>query len=92
MSMPSGEKTAKAQVYMTDEQRWDAVERRECSAAGHFFTAVRTTGVYCKPGCPARMPLRKNVEFYPSCESAERAGYRACKRCKPDSIPPNSIL
>lgn len=78
-------KTATASAYTTDEQRWDAVVRRDISAAGHFFTAVRTTGIYCRPGCPARKPLRKNVEFHLSCESAENAGYRACKRCKPNT-------
>lgn len=84
--MSSREKTAETPTYATDEARWDAVVRRDSSAAGQFFTAVRTTGIYCKPGCPARMPLRKNVEFHPTCESAEDAGYRACKRCKPKAI------
>lgn len=53
---------------------------------GVFFIGVRTTGIYCRPICPAR-PLRKNVEFFPDKASAERAGYRPCLRCRPESLP-----
>ncbi len=54
---------------------------------GAFFMAVRTTGVYCRPGCPARLPARQNVRFFPSAAAAESAGFRACFRCRPDASP-----
>jgi AraC family transcriptional regulator of adaptative response / DNA-3-methyladenine glycosylase II len=53
---------------------------------GKFFYAVKTTGIYCRPVCPAR-PKRENVEFFATAERAEKAGYRACRRCRPDSAP-----
>jgi AraC family transcriptional regulator of adaptative response / DNA-3-methyladenine glycosylase II len=64
-----------------------AVKGRDARFDGWFFTAVRTTGIYCRPSCPAQTPLRKNVEFYPSAAAAQRGGFRACKRCRPDSAP-----
>ncbi len=67
-----------------DDARWQAVQRRDRAADGSFFYAVRTTGVYCRPSCAGRLPLRKNVEFHASCAEAERAGFRACKRCRPN--------
>ncbi len=69
--------------YQTDDQRWDALRRRDRDAEGAFFIAVRTTGVYCLASCAGR-PLRKNVEFHDTRESARAAGFRACLRCKPD--------
>lgn len=70
--------------YTTDEERWNAVARRDAKADGKFFYSVKTTGVYCRPSCAARLALRKNMAFYDSCEAAERAGFRACKRCQPN--------
>lgn len=67
--------------YTTSEQRWQAVQARDGNATGHFVYAVRTTGIYCRPGCKARMAKRENVEFYSDAAAAEAAGYRACKRC-----------
>lgn len=67
--------------YTTPDQRWQAVESRDSNASGHFVYAVRTTGVYCHPGCKSRMAKRSNVEFYDTPVAAEAAGYRACKRC-----------
>ena len=67
-----------------DEARWRAVERRDRTAAGTFVYSVRTTGVYCRPGCAARLPRRENVAFHDSCAEAERAGFRPCKRCRPN--------
>jgi AraC family transcriptional regulator of adaptative response / DNA-3-methyladenine glycosylase II len=64
-----------------------AVHSRDSRFDGWFFTAVRTTGIYCRPSCPAMTPLRKNVEFHPSAAAAQRAGFRACKRCRPDASP-----
>ena len=68
--------------FSTDDARWEAALRRDPAADGRYFIAVRTTGIYCRPICPAR-PLRKNVVFYDNAEEALAAGYRACKRCKP---------
>src|SRR3979411_2099436 len=66
------------------EARWDAVQRRGCEADGTFVYSVRTTGVYCRPSCAARMPRRENVAFHQTCADAERAGFRPCKRCRPN--------
>lgn len=70
--------------YETEAQRWQAVQARDAGADGHFLYAVLTTGVYCRPSCAARPARRENVSFHLTCEAAERAGYRACKRCRPD--------
>ncbi|MGH8495851.1 MAG: bifunctional DNA-binding transcriptional regulator/O6-methylguanine-DNA methyltransferase Ada [Gammaproteobacteria bacterium] len=70
-------------AYETDEGRWEAVERRDAGAEGYFVYAVRSTGVYCHPGCAARRPRRENVSFYATPVDAEAAGFRACKRCRP---------
>jgi AraC family transcriptional regulator of adaptative response/methylated-DNA-[protein]-cysteine methyltransferase len=67
-----------------DDSRWEAVVARDASFAGQFYIAVKTTGVYCRPGCPARLPKRTNVCFFDTRDEAERAGFRPCKRCKPD--------
>ncbi|MGH8447600.1 MAG: bifunctional DNA-binding transcriptional regulator/O6-methylguanine-DNA methyltransferase Ada [Solimonas sp.] len=66
-----------------DEQRWQAVQARDASQDGQFWYGVLTTGVYCRPGCASRLPLRKNVRFYTDMDAAERDGLRPCKRCKP---------
>jgi AraC family transcriptional regulator of adaptative response/methylated-DNA-[protein]-cysteine methyltransferase len=68
-----------------DETRWQTVRRRDRSADGTFFYSVRTTGVYCRPSCGARLPRRKNVQFHPTCADAEGFGFRPCKRCRPNS-------
>jgi AraC family transcriptional regulator, regulatory protein of adaptative response / methylated-DNA-[protein]-cysteine methyltransferase len=62
---------------------WAAVESRDARADGSFYYGVRTTGVYCRPGCPSRRPLRANTEFYETPQAAEAAGLRPCKRCRP---------
>ncbi len=77
-------KIAPASQADTDDERWRAVVRRDASYDGQFFLSVATTGIYCRPGCPARTPRRENVAFYETREEAERAGFRPCKRCKPD--------
>lgn len=71
--------------FADDADRWEAVQRRDRAADGEFFYSVLTTGVYCRPSCGARLPRRENVRFHASCEAAERAGFRPCKRCKPDT-------
>ena len=67
----------------SDDARWEAVLRRDGSARD-FVIAVKTTGIFCRCGCPARTPLRKNVAFYATPAEAISAGYRACKRCRPE--------
>ena len=70
--------------YATDATRWSAVRERDSDADDVFYYAVRTTGVYCRPSCAARPAKRENVSFYETTAAAERAGFRPCKRCKPD--------
>jgi AraC family transcriptional regulator, regulatory protein of adaptative response / methylated-DNA-[protein]-cysteine methyltransferase len=72
-----------AQRFQTDDERWNAVMRRDPTADGAFFYSVKTTGVYCRPRCAARLAKRENVRFHATAKDAERAGFRACKRCRP---------
>ena len=69
------------------DPRWTAVVTRDPQADGKFFYSVRTTGVYCRPSCGARSARPENVEFHATAADAERAGFRPCKRCKPDQLP-----
>lgn len=69
------------------ESCYRAVKSRDRRFDGMFYTAVRTTGIYCRPSCPARTPGYQNVTFHPSAAAAQAAGYRACKRCLPDATP-----
>ncbi|MGV9612864.1 DNA-3-methyladenine glycosylase 2 family protein [Nocardia xishanensis] len=69
------------------EQCYRAVSTRDSRFDGQFFTAVRTTGIYCRPSCPAITPKRANVSFLPTAAAAQHAGYRACRRCLPDAAP-----
>ena len=71
--------------FESDDERWAAVVNRDRRADGRFFFSVTTTGIYCRPGCAARRPRRENVRFYASPEEAERAGYRPCRRCRPNA-------
>jgi AraC family transcriptional regulator of adaptative response/methylated-DNA-[protein]-cysteine methyltransferase len=68
------------------ETAWAAFMRRDRSWDGRIIGAVTTTGIYCKPSCPARRPKRENVVFYSSIDEAREAGFRACMRCKPDEV------
>ncbi|MDK1475254.1 AlkA N-terminal domain-containing protein [Streptomyces sp. 549] len=72
---------------MDDDSRYEAVRSRDARFDGVFFTAVRTTGIYCRPSCPAVTPKRANVCFHPSAAAAQGAGFRACRRCRPDTVP-----
>src|SRR3989440_4101673 len=72
-----------------DDQFWSAVVARNSAHDGEFVFAVSSTGVYCRPSCPARRPRRENVQFFSRPEQAERAGYRACLRCRPKSLSGN---
>ncbi|QPF87997.1 methylphosphotriester-DNA--protein-cysteine methyltransferase family protein [Bradyrhizobium genosp. L] len=67
--------------------QYQAFQRRDPAWDGVVFVAVRTTGVYCRPVCPARTPLARNIRFYGSAASAERAGFRPCLRCRPEAAP-----
>ncbi len=64
-----------------------AIETRDARFDGRFFTAVKTTGIYCRPVCPARTPKRENVVFYPTTAAAQEAGFRPCLRCRPETSP-----
>ncbi|GAA1396379.1 AlkA N-terminal domain-containing protein [Kitasatospora putterlickiae] len=70
-----------------DDIRYRAVDSRDARFDGVFFTAVTSTGIYCRPSCPAVTPKRVNCTFYPSAAAAQNAGFRACRRCRPDSVP-----
>jgi AraC family transcriptional regulator, regulatory protein of adaptative response / methylated-DNA-[protein]-cysteine methyltransferase len=88
MSMPMTDtrepNTARAPAR--DQERWQAVKRRDPAFDGEFFFAVRTTGIYCRPSCASRPAKRENVLFFLTVADAEKAGYRACKRCRPDKL------
>lgn len=71
---------------MGDEERWAAVLAKDKQGDGEFVFAVKTTGIYCRPSCPARPAKRQNVEFFDTTVQAAKAGYRACLRCKPDGV------
>jgi AraC family transcriptional regulator of adaptative response / DNA-3-methyladenine glycosylase II len=73
-------------VFDTD-RFWEAVAAKDPRFDGWVFTAVKTTGIYCRPSCAARTPKRENVTFYATAAGAQAAGYRACKRCRPDATP-----
>jgi AraC family transcriptional regulator, regulatory protein of adaptative response / methylated-DNA-[protein]-cysteine methyltransferase len=74
-----------AKVTQSDP-RWHAVVERQGAADGKFFYSVKTTGVYCRPSCGARLARPENVQFYSTPEEAEKAGFRPCKRCKPKQV------
>jgi AraC family transcriptional regulator, regulatory protein of adaptative response / methylated-DNA-[protein]-cysteine methyltransferase len=67
--------------------QYEAFQRRDPALDGVVFVAVRTTGIYCRPVCRVRTPLARNIRFYPSAAAAERAGYRPCLRCRPETAP-----
>ncbi|MGZ4509081.1 MAG: AlkA N-terminal domain-containing protein [Blastococcus sp.] len=69
------------------EHCYRAVAGRDARFDGWFFTAVHTTGIYCRPSCPARTPLARNVSFFTTAAAAQAAGFRACRRCRPDAAP-----
>jgi len=71
-----------------EESRWRAVLARDAGEDGRFVFAVRTTGIYCRPSCPARRPRRPNVTFFVTPDAAEAGGFRACRRCHPRSAEP----
>ncbi|HZI89826.1 MAG TPA: Ada metal-binding domain-containing protein, partial [Candidatus Polarisedimenticolia bacterium] len=74
-------RTERAEI--SPQAMWSAFYRGDRRYDGRFVTAVRTTGIFCRPSCTCRKPRRENVLFYPSPAHAARAGYRPCKRCRP---------
>jgi AraC family transcriptional regulator of adaptative response/methylated-DNA-[protein]-cysteine methyltransferase len=86
-SQPGPARTSPTQI--NDDRRWNAVVGRDSSRDGEFVFAVSSTGVYCRPSCPARRPRRENVTFYLRPDQAEKAGFRACLRCRPRSVSGN---
>ena len=74
-------------VHEDFDSCYRAVQSKDARFDGWFVTAVRSTGIYCRPSCPARAPLARNLEFLPTAAAAQRAGFRACKRCRPDASP-----
>ena len=87
--MPATEPKTAEFKNTSEERWWKAVATRDASRDGEFFFAVATTGVYCRPSCAARRPRRENVQFFRTPEAAERAGYRACLRCRPRAFTGN---
>ncbi|MCO1657635.1 DNA-3-methyladenine glycosylase 2 family protein [Pseudonocardia humida] len=74
-------------MLLDEDSCYRAVASRDARFDGRFITAVRTTGIYCRPSCPAVTPKRVNVEFLPTAGAAQQRGYRACRRCRPDAVP-----
>ena len=79
--------TNQIRLQRRPSEMWNAVLARDNSNDGRFVFAVRSTGIYCRPSCPARRPRREQVQFFLLPEAAERSGFRACRRCKPRTIP-----
>lgn len=88
-AIPVDSRRGEQASVVTRDPRWSAVVARSVAADGTFVFAVRTTGVFCRPSCSARRPRPENVEFFVSSKLAERAGYRACKRCTPEREAPS---
>ncbi|MFJ9906383.1 bifunctional transcriptional activator/DNA repair enzyme AdaA [Streptomyces sp. NPDC101152] len=72
---------------MDEDTRYEAVRSRDGRFDGEFFFAVETTGIYCRPSCPAVTPKRRNVRFFATAAAAQGSGFRACRRCRPDAVP-----
>ncbi len=81
----------RAPLFPTDAERWQAVLDNDKQADDIFVYAVKSTGIYCRPSCSSKNPSRHNAEFFENPDQAEKAGYRPCKRCTPQSVPPDEI-
>src|SRR5450432_2074140 len=77
----------KRRMDLDHDACYSALSARDARFDGRFFTAVKTTGIYCRPVCPARTPYSKNVIFYATAAAARAAGYRPCLRCRPETAP-----
>src|SRR5438270_12951799 len=82
--MHTSVKDAQLAAVTKSDARWAAVVARNAEADGTFYYSVTTTGVYCRPSCAARRARPEHVQFHATCEDAEKAGFRPCKRCQPD--------
>ncbi len=87
MNRNPADTASRATRWTSDDERWDAITRREPQADGAFFYAVKTTGVFCRPSCASRQPRRENVAFFSDAAAARAAGFRDCKRCQPGGLP-----
>src|SRR5215468_7390711 len=81
------ERCTEASMTLDPNLCYQAVQSRDGRFDGRFFTAVMTTGIYCRPICPARQPLRRNVRYFACAAAAEEAGFRPCRRCRPEAAP-----
>ena len=81
-------KTSQNEKPISASARWEVVLNRDSRWDDQFVFAVKTTGIYCRPSCPARRPKRENIQFFDTAAEAEQAGYRACRRCSPDTASP----
>jgi AraC family transcriptional regulator of adaptative response/methylated-DNA-[protein]-cysteine methyltransferase len=79
--------TEQRETATLNDPRWASIVARDPEADGTFYYSVKTTGVYCRPSCAARLARPENVSFHTTCADAEQAGFRPCKRCKPDQLP-----
>lgn len=79
--------TATTGIWLDTDRCYAAVRSRDARFDGRFITGVRTTGIYCRPSCPAITPKRGNVDFFPTAAAAQARGFRACRRCLPDAVP-----
>jgi AraC family transcriptional regulator of adaptative response / DNA-3-methyladenine glycosylase II len=84
---PSSLRSTGEEVSGPDDPRYRAIQARDVRFDGWFFVAVTSTGIYCRPSCPSVLPRRQNVRFFPTSAAAQRSGFRACKRCRPDTAP-----
>lgn len=69
---------------MNEQEKMQAIQNKDVSYDGRFIYGVKTTKIICRPGCPAKVPLKKNIVFFDTMEEAIEKGYRPCKRCKPE--------
>src|SRR5881628_95846 len=86
--MSTAAKNTRLATMTENVPRWASVVARDPQSPLKFYYSVKTTGVYCRPSCAARLPKPENVQFHATCEDAERAGFRPCKRCKPNQASP----
>lgn len=86
MARRNGSEPRGAGRLTVEESRWAAILARDATCDGEFLFAVTTTGIYCRPSCPARRARRDHVRFFETRAAAEKAGFRACKRCRPDAL------
>ncbi len=83
-TQPDNQSAALSGSENDDAPFWEAVRRRDGAYAGIFVYGVTSTGIYCRPGCPSRLPLRRNIRYFADGEAARQAGFRPCRRCRPD--------